>query len=65
MKEKGFSSLEEAQAWASKNLQTNAALGRLGSVEEIANTVAFLVSAESSYITGQALNVCGGIVWER
>jgi NAD(P)-dependent dehydrogenase (short-subunit alcohol dehydrogenase family) len=36
-------------------------LGRIESPEEIAGVVAFLLSAEASYITGQALNVCGGL----
>ena len=35
-------------------------LGRLGTVEEVANLVAFLASEQSSYITGQALNITGG-----
>jgi NAD(P)-dependent dehydrogenase (short-subunit alcohol dehydrogenase family) len=36
------------------------ALGRPGRPEDQANAVAFLVSNESSFITGQAINVCGG-----
>ncbi|MEM7117726.1 MAG: SDR family oxidoreductase [Chloroflexota bacterium] len=36
-------------------------MGRYGTVEEIANAVRFLVSSESSYITGQNLRVDGGI----
>ena len=34
---------------------------RLGSTEDIANAVAFLASQESSYITGQVINVNGGM----
>jgi 3-oxoacyl-[acyl-carrier protein] reductase len=36
------------------------ALGRPGRPEDQANAVAFLCSSESSFITGQAINVCGG-----
>lgn len=39
-------------------------LGRLGSAGEVANLVAFLASAESSYMTGQAINVTGGQLME-
>jgi len=39
-------------------------LGRFGSADEVANTVAFLASGESSYMTGQALNITGGQTME-
>ncbi len=35
-------------------------LGRLGTPEDIANLAFFLVSEQSSYMTGQAINVTGG-----
>jgi len=37
-------------------------VGRLEVPEDVANLVAFLASRESDYITGQAINVDGGIV---
>lgn len=37
-------------------------LSRLGSVEDVANTVAFLCSEKASYITGQVISVNDGIV---
>lgn len=37
-------------------------LGRIGSSEEVADAVAFLISSEASYITGQTLDVCGGFL---
>jgi NAD(P)-dependent dehydrogenase (short-subunit alcohol dehydrogenase family) len=39
-------------------------LGRLGETGEVANLVAFLASGESSYMTGQAINVTGGQLME-
>ena len=39
----------------------NIPIGRIGTIEEIANTVSFLCSEEASYITGQTINVNGGM----
>lgn len=36
-------------------------LGRLGLPEDVARTVAFLASDESDYMTGQAINITGGL----
>jgi 3-oxoacyl-[acyl-carrier protein] reductase len=37
-------------------------LKRGGSTEDIANATLFLASDMSAYITGQVLNVCGGML---
>ena len=37
------------------------ALGRLGKADEIAGVVSFLASDRASYITGETINVNGGL----
>jgi NAD(P)-dependent dehydrogenase (short-subunit alcohol dehydrogenase family) len=37
------------------------ALGRCGEPEEVAAAIAFLACEEASYVTGQTLNVSGGL----
>jgi 3-oxoacyl-[acyl-carrier protein] reductase len=44
------------------DLYKNIPLKRLGSAEDIANLVLFLSSEKASYITGQIMNVDGGMV---
>ena len=36
-------------------------MGRLGTGEDVSNCVAFLSSAEASYITGETIHVNGGM----
>jgi len=36
-------------------------LGRLGTPEEVASAVRFLLGNEASYITGAVLNISGGL----
>ena len=50
--------LSEAQKEA---LLSQVPLGRLGSAEEVAGTVAFLASEEARYVTGTTLHVNGGM----
>ena len=44
-----------------ENILRMVPLGRAGEPEEVANTVIFLASDDSSYITGQVINVNGGL----
>jgi NAD(P)-dependent dehydrogenase (short-subunit alcohol dehydrogenase family) len=39
-------------------------LGRMASIDDVAGVILFLLSAEGSYITGQSLNVCGGMAFD-
>jgi 3-oxoacyl-[acyl-carrier protein] reductase len=45
-----------------KTIQSQIPLGKTGTAEDVANAVAFLASAEASYITGQVVCVDGGMV---
>ncbi|MDK2919305.1 MAG: 3-oxoacyl-[acyl-carrier protein] reductase [Candidatus Petromonas sp.] len=45
-----------------ENYAASIPLGRLGSPEDVANIVAFLCSEEADYLTGQVINVDGGMV---
>ena len=65
-KDKGISMKESSLHIASFGIRPEEiSLGRLGSVEEVANAVYFLASPGSDYVTGQALNVCGGALMAR
>ncbi|MFK8137044.1 MAG: 3-oxoacyl-[acyl-carrier-protein] reductase [Bdellovibrionales bacterium] len=44
-----------------ENIMTQIPLGRMGATEDIANAVAFLLSEEAAYITGQTLSINGGM----
>jgi 3-oxoacyl-[acyl-carrier protein] reductase len=50
------------QPGAAEELKRRIPLGRLGTAADVAETVAFLASAEASYVTGQVIPVDGGMV---
>jgi len=52
--------IEEYRAEEYKKLSTMVPLGRMGTVEDIAKLIFFLVSDQSDYMTGQAINITGG-----
>ena len=54
----GMPGPEAAKQFAAQNIP----LGHLGDPEDIANMVAFLASEKAKFITGQAINVDGGMV---
>jgi NAD(P)-dependent dehydrogenase (short-subunit alcohol dehydrogenase family) len=54
------STAEERQAEMLKTIP----MGRLGTTGDVADLVAFLVSDQSAYITGQAINITGGQLME-
>lgn len=45
-----------------ENYLRNIPLGRFGTPEDVANVVGFLASDESNYVTGQIINIDGGLV---
>ena len=45
-----------------ENINLQIPLKRMGKAQEVANVVSFLAGNESSYITGQVINVDGGMV---
>ena len=49
---------------AEKRMAGDVPLGRLGSIEETADLCVFLASERASYITGQAVNIDGGMLME-
>jgi meso-butanediol dehydrogenase / (S,S)-butanediol dehydrogenase / diacetyl reductase len=47
-----------------KNYSAGAALGRAGTPEDLMGVAVFLASSDSAYMTGQSINIDGGIVYE-
>jgi NAD(P)-dependent dehydrogenase (short-subunit alcohol dehydrogenase family) len=57
----GFRNNNDMASPAIKALLASIPVGRMGEPHEIAATAAFLVSDDAAFITGQTLNVCGGL----
>ena len=53
--------IDEARERDYQKLIEGIPLGRMGTTEEIANLALFLVSDQSNYITGEAINITGGV----
>ena len=53
---------EEISDDAKEKMFENIVLGRLGSPDDIASAVVYLASEEASYVTGEVLNVSGGLL---
>ncbi len=48
---------------ARKFFERQVPMGRMETGDDVANVVAFLASDDGNYMTGQALNICGGVEW--
>ncbi|MBN1375245.1 MAG: SDR family oxidoreductase [Dehalococcoidia bacterium] len=54
-------SINEVRESHNKQLIDGIPLGRLGDLEEIASLALYLISEQSAYITGEAINITGGV----
>ncbi len=57
----GYIATEMTQDLDEKELKKYIPAGRFGKAEEVADLVAFLVSRQSSYITGEVISINGGL----
>ncbi len=46
---------------ARRKIESSIPLGRVGQPDDIANAASFLLDDKAGYVTGQCLNVCGGL----
>ena len=51
----------ELQTISGKNKVKNIPIGRVGETQDVSNAVSFLISEKASYITGQTINLNGGL----
>jgi NAD(P)-dependent dehydrogenase (short-subunit alcohol dehydrogenase family) len=56
-------SLEEFRGQIVETAGQNTPMGRIAEPSDVANMVAFLASEDASFITGQAYNVNGGLLF--
>ncbi len=57
----GFIKTDMTEAMDESELKKLIPLNRFGEAQEVADLVAFLVSKKSGYITGEIININGGI----
>ena len=57
----GFINSDMTAEFDEAELKKNIPLNRFGEAEEVANLVSFLASEKSSYITGEVININGGL----
>ena len=56
-------SQEEFRSRVVEEAGRNSPLGRIAEAQDVANMVAFLASDDANFITGQAYNVNGGLLF--
>ena len=57
----GFIATDMTAGLNEEELKKMIPMNRFGTVEEVAATVSFLVSSKAGYITGEVININGGI----
>ncbi len=58
----GFIETEMTEKISKEIISQTVPMGRAGSVQEVAGVVSFLCSDAASYVTGEVINVSGGII---
>ena len=56
-------SARELETDAGRRKVSEIPIGRIATSEEVASAVAYLISEDASYITGQTINVNGGMLF--